>query len=322
MTNEVAARWLVRLESGPLSADEQRELDQWLDTAPHHRGALIRARAVWADLDRVASVAGTETAGDGPPNRMVRALGESPWRMAASVGAVAVAAGLLLVGTPRLLDRGELLHSGVGDVRRIALDDGSGVTLNSNTRVRVRYEPDARRLELQRGEALFEVAKDPDRPFIVSSGELTVRAVGTAFAVRVTERDVNVTVTEGVVEVASRSEPPTKVTVHQRATTEDNSKIVVQPIEPEVAERQLAWREGLLSFAGETLAAAVSEVNRHGRQQIVIEDPVLAANPVVGVFRVGDIRGFAQTAAAALGAEVQPDGDIIRLRLATAPQPN
>jgi transmembrane sensor len=218
--------------------------------------------------------------------------------------------------------------SGIGEVRRIALADGSTLLLNTNSEAIVRLTKQRRDVRLVRGEALFEVTHDESRPFIVQANDTGVRAVGTAFAVRLENAQVDVTVTEGVVEVADlgtmsgfdQGVPATssvvvkRVAAHQRAIVAPARPPDVEPVAPAEADRRLAWREGMVSFDGELLQTAVSEINRHNRRQIVIDDPWLASMPVVGVFRATDLDGFAAAAAAALKARATTDGDIIRLQ--------
>lgn len=225
-------------------------------------------------------------------------------------------------------DDKERYSSGIGEMRRIALVDGSMLLLNTDSEVIVRLTKQQRNIQLARGEALFEVAHDKSRPFIVQANDARVRAVGTAFAVRVQEAQVEVTVAEGVVEVTdvrsmSGLDPiaPSasrvgveRVTAHERAIISSARPPEVLPIAPAEVERQLAWREGLVSFEGETLLVAVSEINRHNRHQIVIDEPRLASLPIVGVFRATDLQGFAAAAAAALNARATVDGDLIRLQ--------
>jgi transmembrane sensor len=222
----------------------------------------------------------------------------------------------------------ERYTSGIGEVRRIALEDGSTLLLNTASEVTVRLTTQQRDIRLVRGEALFEVAHDKSRPFIVHANDTAVRAVGTAFAVRLDAAQVDVTVTEGVVEVgdsktlsglgpttAPASRPDVKrVAAHEHAVIARSRAPDVEPIAPAKADRQLAWREGMVSFDGESLQTAVAEINRHNRRQIVIDDPTLAAMPIVGVFRAIDLEGFSAAAAAALKARAIPDGDVIRLQ--------
>lgn len=313
-SNEEVARWVVRLDAGPLSPDEQRELDAWLDAAPHHRGALIRARAAWTDLDRVGALAG----GSSPGPRRSFFAPTRRFLLAASVAVLAVVGAAYVSLT---LDR-DVYDSGIGEVRRVTLVDGSSMLLNTATRAVVRFDDAQREVRLERGEALFQVQKDAARPFIVRTDDLTVRAVGTAFAVRVADARVDVTVTEGVVEVtratgrgteAPPAEQPTRVIANQRAIVKVAEPVAIEPIEPAIIERRLAWRGGMVAFDGEPLEQAVAEINRHSRRRIVIDDPALGARPIVGIFQMGDVEGFANAAATALDAEVHTDGDIIRL---------
>ena len=109
-----------------------------------------------------------------------------------------------------------------------------------------------------------------------------------------------------------------RVTAHERAIISSARAPEVGPIAAADVGRQFAWREGLVSFDGETLLVAVSEINRHNRQQIVIDEPRLASMPIVGVFRATDLPGFAAAAAAALNASATADGNIIRLQAKSA----
>ena len=352
--SELAARWAVRADGGAISPDEQRELETWLAADSRHRGAYVRARAQWVDLDRLAALHGP--AGEPPAaSSMVEEPVPNPTAANAGVtvkpGATAaalsrrqlLAAGIAAVGvfggglSWMILREGrERYASGIGEVRRIALEDGSTLLLNTASKVTVRLTKKQRDIRLVRGEALFDVAHDKSRPFIVQANDTAVRAVGTAFAVRLEAAQVDVTVTEGVVEVADSKTmaglgPATQATLrpevkrvvaHERVVIARARAPDVKPIAPAEADRQLAWREGLVSFDGESLQAAVAEINRHNRRQIVIDDPVLAAMPIVGVFRAIDLEGFSAAAAAALKARAIPDGDVIRLQPGAVPTLN
>ena len=357
--SERAARWAVRTDGGALSPEEQRELDTWLAADSRHRGAYVRARAQWVDLDRLAALHGSVGEAAGNPARSSSAQKLVPEPAAASAPQPTAAnvsqptAANLSQPTTAALSRRQLLAagvaamgviggglswmiwrqgqgryaSGIGEVRRIALEDGSTVLLNTASEVTVRFTRQQRDIRLVRGEALFEVAHDKSRPFIVQANDTAVRAVGTAFAVRLEAAQVDVTVTEGVVEVAdsravaglgaatSASPPGVKrVAAHERLIIARARAPDVKPIAPADAERQLAWREGLVSFDGESLQTAVAEINRHNRRQIVVDDPALGAMPIVGVFRATDLDGFSAAAAAALKARAIRDGDLIRLQ--------
>jgi len=344
----------VRADAGALTPDEQRELNTWLEADPRHRGAYVRARAHWVDLDRLAALHGPAPANLGTSADLKSAPRSDPASvfssaptptppppavafptlsrrhvLAASIAAITVVGG----GFSWIVLRGgrERYMSDIGEVRRIALADGSTMLLNTNTEVAVNLTPQQRDIQLVRGEALFEVAHDEARPFIVRANGTSVRAVGTAFAVRLEAAQVDVTVTEGVVEVASTAAADpfaasTSASIVQRVSA--NERLVVththaapiRPIAPTEADRQLAWREGMVSFDGESLATAVAEINRHNRRQIVIDDPALADKPVVGIFRATDLDGFSAAAAEALKARAVSEGDVILLESVAEPR--
>jgi transmembrane sensor len=238
-----------------------------------------------------------------------------PWRAAAAFALVGVfAAGSLGIGYSRLAGREA---SRVGEIRRLVLEDGSTVVLNTDSVVQVRFRKDRRDIILRKGEASFQVAHDAFRPFVVHADGVSVKAVGTAFAVREQPKGVLVTVAEGVVEVA-RPKPASKA-VERRYVTRDNQVVAPRAaplrqarISDGQVSRQLAWREGMLMFDGETLGQAASEVNRYTQTPVVIDDPDLAGKSFVGVFQVGDVRAFARAAATAFDAQVaqKDDGSI------------
>lgn len=316
LIEKTAAEWAVRLSLSSPTASERAELDVWLGADVRHQGALIRAQAAWVDLDRVSALNAREAS---LPSILSSQAAESAFTrrtlLAAGLGAVA------LTGASAALwlwsRRGDLFESEIGEIRRVTLSDGSTMVLDSATKAEVRFSDARREIELVRGQGLFEVTKDPARPFVVLARGVSVRAVGTAFTVRAVDQNVAVTVTEGVVEVSDNgpggSTTPERVSADERAVVSGSRGIAVQAIPAAQVERHLSWREGLLSFDGESLAEAVAEVNRHNVLQIQVDDPALAARPVVGIFRTTDPEGFAQTVAAALGAESRSDGDMIHL---------
>jgi transmembrane sensor len=313
--DEVAARWAVRLTAAPLNAEEQGELDLWLAADARHRGALLRARAAWLDLDRLSALRGrgASVTFDQPPIAVQTA--SRRWFVAASLATL----GLAGLGSWWIRRRdSEEYVSEIGEVRRVTLSDGSTMLLNTASHVIVTFEK-TREVHLISGEGLFEVAKDPARPFIVHTGTVSVRAVGTMFGVRAGDQHVDVTVTEGVVEVTAAPDERTnsvrRVTANERAIVNAAQEVEVQTIRSDQAERQFAWRDGMVNFDGEPLADAIDEINRHNRRRIVIDDAALGSRPVVGVFRASDADGFAATVAAALGAQRVDAGEKIHLRL-------
>jgi transmembrane sensor len=322
-TDLTAAEWAVRLNERPLTLEEQAELDLWLQADARHRGALLRAQAAWVDLDRLVALAGRPEGGSSPPaeQALQRRSAVAPPLLRNRRRFIATAAATLFLGVAGTwwIERGNRTYvSKLGEIRRVTLSDGSHMVLNTATEARVRFDKGRREIELTAGEGLFQIAKDPTRPFVVRAGSVSVRAIGTVFSVRTVDERVDVTVTEGVVDLVD--EAPSgghllrRVAANEHVSVMQTRQIQAQSISHDEAERQLAWRDGMVDFAGEALATAVAEINRHNHRQIVVDDPDLASRPVVGLFRATDPENFAATVAAALGARFVDRDDTIHLR--------
>ncbi|HEY6925808.1 MAG TPA: FecR domain-containing protein [Steroidobacteraceae bacterium] len=304
-----AAAWVVRLDSGELTAAERSELDAWIAQNPRHAGALVRAQAIWADTDRVVALDVSRSSVQPPQRRWMMRFDwmSSPIARRALIASLAVAiVTSLLAGLAGLRGRET---SRFGEIRRITLTDGSNIVLNASSAVQVSLGKDERRVTLLRGEASFNVAHDVQRPFIVQAGNVAVKAIGTSFTVDMHSNSVEVAVVEGVVEVtrpgAAGTEVEVKVLGHNRELVAAATRpMVAVEVTAHELTRHLAWQEGMLEFDGEHLAAAAADVNRYSRTPVVIDSPALAGKTFVGVFRVGDARAFADAAAAAFEAHV------------------
>jgi len=311
--DDTAAQWVMRMDRGELDEAEQQQLDAWLEADSRHRGAFVRAQAIWSDMDRVAALNGVEE--PAARRRWSLPLGVTLQRAAAAVICV-IALTLSSIGvySRYLLGRESTDR---GETRRLLLDDGSALALNTSSVVQVKFDSDQRRVVLREGEASFQIAHDEQRPFIVQAGDVSVRAVGTAFNVRMRPSGVEVTVTEGVVDIlrtdAPNAPPLRRVSHNQEVVAPIEQPIVVEPLSDQVIARRLAWQDGRLVFEGERLANAVHEVNRYSNVAVVINDPQLAEKSFVGAFTIGDARGFAYAAAAAFDAHVTERGDVIYL---------
>jgi transmembrane sensor len=175
-----AARWHARQDAGELSALDQTDFDHWCAEDPRHLGAYVRLEAVDARLERAAALHGLpETA---PSKRRY-------WIPATAAAAVvaAVFGGVQYSRLGETASQTRVIATHLGEQYRTALNDGSLVDLNTNSRASIDMERSERRVKLDAGEAVFEVAKDAKRPFVVQTALGDVRAVGTVFSVRVTE---------------------------------------------------------------------------------------------------------------------------------------
>lgn len=202
----------------------------------------------------------------------------------------------------------------MGDVRTVVLSDGSRATLSSDSRIRIALSHGERHIDLQQGEAYFEVSKDPGRPFVVVAGERQVVAVGTRFAVRRDSADLRVVVTEGTVRLQPGSRGnatpprPTLLPAGSMALA-SASGVLVRSGTIEDAEREVDWRGGYLTFRDSTLADAAVEFNRYNARKIVMGDAEVAALRVGGNFRWSNTETFVRLLEQGfpVRAEQQPD---------------
>lgn len=319
-TQHDAHYWATKAQLGSLTLEEERELQDWLERDPRHKGAYVRAQAIRTRVDSIAALAaGVTPAAAKPRRRLARFAfwlglsGEHRAGLYAALASIALATIGALYFTTGLFG-GDSYVSNVGEFRQVALNDGSNMLLNTATKVTVDLRAASREVKLTRGEALFEVAKDSNRPFRVHAGDITVRAVGTAFSVRNEGTRVDIVVSEGTIELSrDGGPPPTQLTANHRATIENGALTRVEAIDPRETDRQLAWRRGRVEFDGQALVEAIAEINRHNRRKVVVTDPQLARHPIVGSFRAIDSEAFATIAAAMLGARVVADENTLRI---------
>lgn len=210
--------------------------------------------------------------------------------IAASVAAVGATA------TWRYASDVDLHHTRLGERRIITLADGSRIHLNTASAVEVAMRKHSRRIRLVKGEALFEVAHDASRPFLVDAGAARLRAVGTAFNVRIRDTLVELTVTEGIVAVAEGAvdvdRPGVSKIVAGGGAVIGSGAMAPTALDPTVLRQRTAWQDGVIELDGETLAQAVAEFNRYRGPPIIIGDPRLANLRVGGRFEVDEAEKF------------------------------
>jgi len=314
--SQAAAEWFVIMREPVVSEADRAGFSAWLQASPVHVHAYLDMARLWGDtahLDPELSInegsalaagnvvpmpatARTRHAaaepGDEPafasPKRKIRR------RHYAVAASIALLAGLGSAVTWWQIQQPPTYVTDVGEQRVLTLEDGSIVRLNSRSRVRVRMLPGQRLIELVEGQALFEVAKDPQRPFIVRSGNVAARAIGTQFDVYRKPTGTVVTVVEGLVEV--RTEPalrkgsaeatvsmaPVSVKAGEQVTV-GRTGLVEQRQDANV-NAAMRWLQQELVFDGQTLSAVVEEFNRYQRIPIVLDDQALGEMRVNAVF--------------------------------------
>lgn len=318
---EEAAGWAVRLDAGPLSSEERRDLARWLKGSPAHVDEFLTACAVFdllgdtedraaidlADLmapaDEAVVSLQAERARRGFVARHVRSI--SAFAAAFIVTIVSVFLLVESFNPPSSEKTSMFASTAFGETETLTLEDGSSLTLNTETLLSVTLGADARTVSLSSGEVFADVAHEPARPFRVLAGDMAVEALGTAFNVRYLEGGLRVDVREGVVLVGA-GDPVERAAYEGALQTgpvrlEDGRVLLAAgqwmaldagSAEPRLGRIDLAnvaaWKEGRLVFQNVALADVAAEFNRYNRTRLVITDDDLAAERVSAVFDARD----------------------------------
>jgi transmembrane sensor len=324
-----AAAWIARLHGENRTAQVEAGFKRWLATSAEHRAAFEMTNEIWSGVERLPKP---------PPPAFVR------WPRAGFVvtlpRALVASAVLAIVAIGAMVYfRDPGLATRVGEQRNLSLEDGTRISLNTASRIRVHYDRKIRRVELDQGEALFEVAKRPHWPFIVTVGGQQVTALGTAFLVRRDEQRVAVTLVEGKVTVSAAAEAPSESSSQsgtaqtasavtsssgqlrrrssESVTLSPGQRITFAADDPPrldrpALEKVTAWQRGQVILDHTPLADAVAEMNRYSDLELTIEDPDAARAEVTGIFRIGDSEYFAQAVAEAYQLRiVERSGQIV-----------
>ena len=274
-----AADWLVRLQDvGGAGEADWIEFDAWLNTSPEHAAAYDEVLAVWSDLGVMApelkvAAAPLSLAGRARPGR--RVIG---WGIAA-----AAAAALAVAVMPSVLSPTQTHETGRGQPRTIELSDGSAIHMNAGSKISVRMSKSARQVVMSDAQAVFDVVKDPKRPFLITVGDRTVRVVGTEFDVSHRGNALAVTVRRGVVEVrpdAASATGAVRLAPGQRLEHADGGGSRVSTVNPDEA---FAWRVGRLIYRDRPLIEVVAELNRQFNRDIRLADAATGRQRVSGV---------------------------------------
>ena len=302
-TPRSASEWFALVRSGRVDPRLDRQWSQWMAVGDDHEKAYESRELAWelsADLRAAPSVRALLDDADSlvrefehPTTiaRVRRWLQPWPAGLAATIVAVVVLIPLLVrynsISTSDYA-------TAKGEQQTVTLADGSTVSLNTATRLRVKYSHGARSVEMIEGEALFAVAKDPTRPFEVHARQGVATAVGTEFDVRINGLTVVVSVLEGTVAVAAdqaaRNTATVAVTTGYRVNYSDGGSMSA-PSTADVAGIR-GWLSQRIVFNDVTLEAALAEYNRYAAIPVVLGNPELASRHINGVFRIGDEAAF------------------------------
>jgi transmembrane sensor len=283
------------MNADDVTADDRTRFETWLRTHSCNAKAYAELSATWQELVKsgplvravyFGQVMNAASAPPAPRRRWAVAA------MAAGIGAMALGLGWNLYKQKEETR----FQTAVGEQAAVALPDGSSFDLNTNSRIWVDYTQRRRVIRLERGEAFFKVAHDTQRPFWVRAGDYWVRAVGTAFNVYLTPTGVEVTVSEGTVNVVNATaneSPPSDgaigaaaaaVTAGEQADVHGNAE-VIHELNSALLSRRLAWRKSSLYFQDQPLGEVVNELMRYTTLKIEFDDDALRGLPVGGTFQ-------------------------------------
>jgi transmembrane sensor len=315
-----AAEWVAKRELGNMSPEDEAAFASWLAADMRALGAYCRLEGTLVRLERAGGSA-TDTVPPGDAAYVPResvAASPIPRRHVLMGGIAASVAVLCAAGGGMWLYRGRNSNyaSERGLVREVPLADGSVVTLNTDSEISVRYTDTIREIRLLRGEALFDVAKNKKRPFVVFAGRAQVKAVGTSFSVSMLPRHpVQLLVKEGVVELRQATNDhgsAVRVKANTRVLIPGDNRYIAVDVAQTTVARDLAWQRGLLSFDNMTLREAADEYARYSDIRIVVDDSS-AKRTVTGSFAANDPIGFAKLTAKALDLQIVVSERQVRL---------
>lgn len=305
---QAAHDWHSRVMAGPLSAREDDQLEQWLSADPKHRAAYDRAVRLWAEM---ATLRPRELPAEAlaplPRERMlvwIRA-GWWPWTRRLCTAAALTMLALLILPPGALDPLREHHKADVAELREVALEDGSRVTLGAQAHIATRLEGERRHVDLLAGEAFFAVTHDPKRPFVVRVGETEITVVGTAFDLRRRGDGLRLGVTEGAVRVRHPErgdEPLAELGAGEGIAVSATGR--AQPIAGEDLAALGAWRRGRLVYKGAPLSEVIADVNRYSETWFLLGDPQVAALTITASFDATNIEGMIATLTDALPISV------------------
>ena len=316
--HDEAAAWFLRLRDGG-DAATRAEHDAWLAADPAHGEAFDAVRSTWSlfgDQGAAPELLAMRRDALGRAHRAGgrRWGGIQPGRRSVAAGIVALAAaplGAFWWFSARSAP-GQDYRTGLGEQRTVTLGDGSRLSLDANTVLKVAYSPDLRLIELATGRAHFEVAKDPTRPMKVRAGAKTITALGTAFTVERQAEHVVVTLVEGRVAVTEDGVPATELRPQQQLVLAPNTPPVLHQ-EVDV-DRAMAWREGKLVFDDETLAEAAARMNNYSALKVVVEGDAVRNLRISGIFKAGDTPAFVEAVKAYFPVDAQAADETVVIR--------
>ncbi len=301
-----AAAWLERRAGETWSEEDQVTLEQWLDASPSHRIAYLRVEAAWQRTYRLAALRV-------PQRTSVR---QRVLPIIVKVAAALTALGVIglvassLVAVPRQ----QTYATGLGGRTTLLLSDGSHIELNTETVLHAAVTGGTRTVQLEKGEAYFDIVHDPSHPFTVIAGNRRIVDLGTKFVVQRDAGRLQVSLIEGRARLDlgdSGAKTQSVILTPGDVIVASHDTLFVSKRSAPALDNELGWRRGLLIFNQTTLADAVQQFNRYNAKKLVVSDPVAARHKIFGTFQSNNAELFARVAQEAFGFHVHGRGNEI-----------
>lgn len=296
-----AAAWLERQDRDEWTPADAAALETWLTQSPAHRATFWRLEAAWKDTTRL-------TAFRAPQRRTPKESIARPLFRAVAVLAVAAICGTAAFHYATLPE-GKTYSTTVGGRQILTLSDGSKIDLNTDSAVRVALSDTARKVWLEKGEAVFDVTHDSARPFIVMVGNRRVTDLGTKFQIRQDADQLRVAVLEGRVRIDEKK-PGAKPLVLDAGdvAVEKDGTVELARRATQDLEKALGWQRGVLVFDNRSLKDVAAEFNRYNTRKLVIADGKAGSTRIAGTFHADNVEAFANTAHQVLGLKIEKRG--------------
>ncbi len=330
-----ASAWIVQLDGENISVRDIDAFKEWAQRSPAHLEAAKVAAKIWSyadDLNQLFPAIEAEKKLSLTQQRRLEKRGVFSLLGASLVAMLAVAwcVSVFDLTYPQEVvaqfEEPLMLQTKLGNQLENTLPDQSTIKLNTDTQIEVEFTRHIRRVRVLHGEALFDVAHDPTRPFVVYAQDEAVRAIGTEFIVKVHDRAVDLIVTEGVVEytpaklLASKPSEPFQLALESTGRVVAGQAVrlstpapLVQPISKTDLRKTLAWTDGMLIFSGETLEEVIHELSRYTDDRIIFKDDRASQIKVGGVFEIGDMDSLWEALETSFNihVEITPDQTVL-----------
>ena len=349
-----ACAWIVQIEEGDLTLADQVAFEEWINRSPVHTSEITRLARFSSELNILTAM--MPSLDEAMLRRKKMRKAGNRWKIIlplamASISVVFLMFSGLFVNDSKMPlpeDEPAFYATQIGGQQDITLSDGSVVKLNTNTEVEIDFNAQRRKIRLIKGEAFFQVAHNPDKPFLVYAGDKVVRAVGTAFIVRNLTEKFEVTVTEGRVELktdllSNIIQPVAPVgTVNNQAKSQAIEPVAieagetityavamvtpakvnrVEKITKREIERELSWQDGLLEFSDTPLTEVIADLSRYTSLKIEILDPELRNLKFGGLFRTDELSVLFDTLETNFDIRVEYENDdIVKISRSTSQQ--